>query len=224
MTICFVHGLGQGPNSWNELVKRLKGIGNCVCPQLFSAETGDKTDFSQLYQKFEEDCAGLEGPIDLCGLSLGAVLALQYTLRNPNKVRSLALIAPQYKMPRLTLKIQTLILHLLPQHSFRGSPLGKKGMIRLLRSMADLDLSAEVSQILCPCAIICGERDVVNLKVSERLSGMIPNAEFHRVAQGGHELNLEAPEALAGILKAFYQNLIRTLEFHKDASLKKTAL
>ena len=37
--------------------------------------------------------------ICLCGLSLGGVLALNYAIEHPEKIKGMVLIATQYKMP-----------------------------------------------------------------------------------------------------------------------------
>nr|WP_288347242.1 hypothetical protein [uncultured Anaerostipes sp.] len=53
---------------------------------------------------------------------------------------------------------------------------------------------------MCPVIIICGEKDTVNLKASKRLAKLLPQAELHIVPGAGHEINKEAPEAIAAIL------------------------
>ena len=66
--------------------------------------------------------------------------------------------------------------------------------------MRTLDFSAGLKDIMCPVIIICGEKDTVNLKASKRLAKLLPQAELHIVPGAGHEINKEAPEAIAAIL------------------------
>lgn len=45
-------------------------------------------------------CDKFDEPIDWCGLSLGGVLALNYAIERPDKVKSLVLIATPYMIPK----------------------------------------------------------------------------------------------------------------------------
>ena len=61
---------------------------------------GKKATYRELYAAFSEECDKEVEEIVLCGLSLGAVLALHYAIDHPDKVKALVLIAAQYKMPK----------------------------------------------------------------------------------------------------------------------------
>ena len=112
MTYVFIHGLGQTPSSWDEVIAHLPTDIPIYRPCLSAIVKDKQITYENLYKAFENECNRMEMPLCLCGLSLGAVLALQYTLHNPQKVKSFMLIAPQYKMPRLLLGIQNIAFHL----------------------------------------------------------------------------------------------------------------
>ncbi len=71
--------------------------------------------------------------MDLCGLSLGGVLALQYTIEHPEKVNSLVLIAAQYKMPAKLLKPQNSFFRFMPKSSFQQTGFGKREFMELCK-------------------------------------------------------------------------------------------
>ena len=48
-----------------------------------------------MYAAFCDYCGGFSQSLNLCGLSLGAVLALNYAIDFPQRVNSLILFAPQ---------------------------------------------------------------------------------------------------------------------------------
>ena len=52
--------------------------------------------------------------IDLCGLSLGGILALNYAIDYPNKVEKLVLIGTPYRVPKVMFSIQNIIFKFLP--------------------------------------------------------------------------------------------------------------
>lgn len=52
--------------------------------------------------------------------------------------------------------------------------------------------------------VIFGEKDSANKKTAVELAGVMKNAKFQVINGSGHEVNIEAPETLAGILYDFY--------------------
>ncbi len=198
----FLHGLGQTAASWTKLLSAWTIEGSC--PELFSLFGGGEPTYQALYRGFSDYCEGLDGPLSLCGLSLGAVLALQYAADHPERVDSLILIAPQYKSPKALLRLQDMLFALMPERAFTETGLDKPAFRRLARSMAELDLSPKLKAIRCPVLLLCGEKDRANRKAAEELARLLPSAELKLVPGAGHEVNRDAPERLAEILAEFY--------------------
>lgn len=80
MTEVFIHGLGQGPDSWAGVRSRLPAGGEAFVPDLPRLAGGRSAEYAVLYGALARELDALEGPLALCGLSLGAVLALNYAL------------------------------------------------------------------------------------------------------------------------------------------------
>lgn len=204
MAYLFVHGLGQNSSSWDSTLASLSPLSAAHCPDLFALlSDGDKT-YENLYRAFCAYCMKMEGPVNLCGLSLGAVLALNYAIDYPERAASLALIGAQYQMPRRLLALQNILFRLMPKAAFRQTGLQKAGMIQLTASMKSLDFSGNLKEVSCPVLVICGERDLFNKKASLELFQKLPRACLRIVEGAGHELNKEAPERLAKALESFY--------------------
>ena len=89
MTYVFIHGLGRTSSSWDKVIARLPADIQTFRPCLPAIVKEERITYDNLYKAFEKECSRMEMPLCLCGLSLGAVLALQYTLNNPQKVKSL---------------------------------------------------------------------------------------------------------------------------------------
>ena len=100
----FVHGLGQTADAWQEVMTEYVIEDAVICPELFQQTNNDDLTYDELYISFVKLCHQQPIPLDLCGLSLGGVLALNYALDYPERVNSLVLIATQYKMPKFILK------------------------------------------------------------------------------------------------------------------------
>ena len=91
--------------------------------------------YEKIYLAFEKYVDDFSDPIHLCGISLGAVLALHYTLDHADKVSSLVLIAPQYKMPKLLLRFQNIVFRIMPDSLISKDGIAKQDIIQLTNSM-----------------------------------------------------------------------------------------
>lgn len=203
--IVFLHGLGQSCAAWNGVLECFDGIGEYLCPDL-ARLCGSPADYGALYRTFSEYCSSLGSePLNLVGLSLGGMLALNYAAQNPGSVRSLVLIGTQYKSPKALLKLQNIMFKLMPNSSFKETGFVKNDFILLCRSMAELDLGFGLGNISCPALILIGEHDKPNRKAALEMTRFISGARFNEIGNAGHEVNLDAPERLAEIIKLFYE-------------------
>jgi pimeloyl-ACP methyl ester carboxylesterase len=131
---------------------------------------------------------------------LGAILALDFAIRHSDKVASLVLIGVQYKVPTLLIDFQNFLFRCMPKNSFDSIGLSKRSMIELTHSMRSLDFTSQISEISCPVTIVCGEKDYANLKASKKLKELLPQSSLYIIPNVGHEINKEAPNAIAEIL------------------------
>jgi len=200
----YLHGLGQMPASWEQTIAALRFAGNSVCPNLAGLIRGKDTTYQNLYTAFSELCGQFEEKLDLCGLSLGGVLVLNYAIDHPEKVHSLVLIAAQYKMPKNLLRFQNALFRFMPKRMFQQTGFGKAEFLRLCGTMAALDFSGPVRNISCPTLVVCGGKDSANKKAAVELTGLLPHVKLQIIRGVGHEVNLEAPERLAEALRDFY--------------------
>ncbi len=197
MKTVLIHGLGQNASAWKDVIPLLpdKNVLTVELSELIGGGT-----WQELSDGFTARIDALEEPVCLCGISLGAVLALDYAAENPGRVRSMLLIAPQYKMPALLLKFQALLFRIMPQSSFADSGLSKKQFIALTLDMARLDFTQALKNITCPVITACGERDSANSRASRSLAGLLKCGEFAGIPGAGHEANTDAPEFTAQLI------------------------
>ena len=203
----YLHGLGQTGESWGKVIEAIGSSEECVVPNLTELVKGEKADYPELYAAFCEICNKIDGKVMLCGLSLGGVMALNYAIDHPEKVQGLVLIAAQYRMPKMLLKLQNVLFRLMSESSFQQMGFSKRDFISLCSTMAVLDFSASLDKVSCPTIVICGEKDSANKKAATELAGRIPHAELQMISGAGHEINTEVPEKLAELLQEFYQKI-----------------
>ena len=198
MKTVFLHGLGQTAHEWDAVLSRVS-LPDADCLELSALPEGELS-YTGLRTGLEKRYADVKEAFRICGLSLGAVLALDYVIHYKEKVDSLILIGAQYKTPSLLIDFQNLIFRCMPEKAFSDMGLSKQDMIRLCRSMRSLDFTSGLREVNCPVKILCGEKDRANLKASKQLCKLLPQAELHIVPGAGHEINKCAPEAIAAIL------------------------
>ncbi len=203
----FIHGLGQTPASWEKTIAAMTSVEDCLCPDLTQVLYGKEAVYANLYQAFSTYCTELQNPVNLCGLSLGGILALQYTIKNPEKINSLVLIGTQYMMPKRLLKFQNMVFHVMPDKAFQETGFGKQEFISLSKSMMDLDFSEALQEIECPVLLVCGKKDSANKRAAIEMKQRIPCAKLKLIESAGHEVNVDASEELGKLLDGFWKKV-----------------
>ena len=200
----YLHGLGQNPDSWSKVIEQLETAEHSVCPDLSKLVQGQDTTYQNLYAAFSVMCDAIEEDICLCGLSLGGVLALNYAIEHPGKIKVLVLIATQYKMPKILLKVQNTIFRFMPKSLFQQMGFRKSDFLKLCNTMMELDFSDSIYKVSCPTLVIYGEKDRANKNASIELANMLIDAELQVFNGAGHEINIEAPDKLVETLRVFF--------------------
>lgn len=196
-----VHGLGQSSSSWDKVCEYLDF--DCRCPNLSELIAGKTVNYSNLYEGFSGYCETLPERINLCGLSLGGILALNYAVDFSNRVNSLVLIGTQYKMPKALLRFQNALFRFMPSSSFKDIGFGKADFIALSKSMMNLNFSAELEKITCSAMVVVGAKDNPNRKAAVEMAMKINGCKFEVIENSGHEVNVNSPRELADLLNAF---------------------
>ena len=203
-TKIFVHGSGHKATSWEKTISYMTNNEDIVCPNLSSILEGKEASYENLYSSFVKYCNEFDGQIHLCGLSLGGILALNFALDFPQKVKTLVLIGTPYKVPKVAFSFQNIIFKFLPKSIFETMAFDKKNTFALGDTMKNLDFSDRVKNIKCPTLILCGKKDSANMKSADYLSQSIRSAELKIIENTGHVVNEENPKALADILNEYY--------------------
>ena len=203
-TKIFVHGSGHKATSWEKTISYMTNNEDIVCPNLSSILEGKEASYENLYSSFVKYCNEFDGQIHLCGLSLGGILALNFALDFPQKVKTLVLIGTPYKVPKVAFSFQNIIFRFLPKSIFETMAFDKKNTFALGDTMKNLDFSDRVKNIKCPTLILCGKKDSANMKSADYLSQSIRSAELKIIENTGHVVNEENPKALADMLNGYY--------------------
>lgn len=202
-----LHGLGQNAQSWDFVYKNLQELNlNTICPNLFSLIKSDTKDYETLYQAFSSFCMKQNEKVNLCGISLGGVLSLDFVKKHPEKVNSIILIGTPYTIPKTLFKLQGFLFHMMPKSAFTKMGCEKKEFISLVNSMSNLKIHDGLDQIACEALILCGAGDKANKKGAVLLNKHIKNSELIIINDAGHEVNTDNPKKLFKLIYDFLKD------------------
>jgi 3-oxoadipate enol-lactonase len=162
--------------------------------------------------------------VDLAGLSLGALVALQTAVERPSRVRRLVLAAGFARLPRRLRVLQLVVAaaaRLTPRsllvrglassvpESHRAAAtrelaaLTSAELARVMRAGARFDVAETASRLDIPTLVVCGDRDRHNLPLSRALAAVMPRADLQVIPDAGHVVNLEQPNAFTEAVRRF---------------------
>jgi pimeloyl-ACP methyl ester carboxylesterase len=214
--LVLLHGLGTGPRGWAPQVEAFGSTREVLTPAL-------PLDFGAAVAAVE-DAVGGRSSVDVCGLSLGALVGLLYAEREPTRVDRLVLSAGFVRLPVRYRLLQALLARtilLASKEKLRRQlvadvpepyrdealedlrDLRKAELIAVLRRGARLDLRATAAGLDIRTLVLCGERDARNLPLSRALARTLPHAELRIVADAGHVANLDNTAAFNAALVDF---------------------
>lgn len=204
-----IHGLGQTEASWSKVENELNNSKIQVeKPNLFDLTKNYHTNYENLYKVFADYCNRFkDNELNLCGISLGGILAIDYANEYPQKVKSLVLIGVPSKVPKILFKVQNIIFKIMPKSVFEEMGCSKKDFTNFVNSMASMDILSKIKNIKCKTLIIYGEKDKVNLQSAKDLHNNIFNSEIKIIENSSHEVNIDNPKELSNVIERFYKNI-----------------
>ena len=201
-----VHGLGQNEKSWDQVKANLDNQIKVECPNLFELVKNYEINYENMYQAFLDYCNSFNEKVNLCRLSLGGLLAIDYAVDYPDKVNSLILIGTPYEVPKKLLKIQNFIFKIMPKKTFENMGISKNNFINLTKSMTDIEIKSKLKGIKCNTLILCGKKDNANIESAKQLKNHIKKSELIIIENSAHEVNVENPIELSNIIKKKINN------------------
>lgn len=204
-----IHGLGQNKSSWKAVNYELKKKDiETNTPNLYSMFDNAEPDYITLLNKFSDYCNVFEEKLNLCGLSLGGILAIDYAKKFPDKVNSIICIGTPYKIPKFLFNLQSIVFHFMPKAAFEKIGCPKKKFISLVKSMGNLDVAENLDRIQCRSLILCGIKDNQNMESAKRLNKKIKGSLFRTVSDSSHEVNIDNPKELSNLIYDFWNDAL----------------
>lgn len=193
--LVFIHGLGESSQVWEPVINLLPSSWQVITIDVFL-----DTDFTSgwsLDEVTDRIARLLPDRCHIVGLSLGAVIALNLSIRHPQLVASLFVSAPQMKPPRMLMRLQNIVMRVLPERIVCPPHVTKAHLLQVLDAIAQLDITEDVTHIQQPITIACGTEDWANVKTSRQIALRIPQARLLEVPGAKHQWHTQMPEEFA---------------------------
>lgn len=227
--IVFVHGSGDSARAWDAVIERLPEF-HCVALDLPGhgalAERPGPAEMSvaDYADRVRAELARRElSGICLVGHSLGSAIALRLAVDHPSLVRRLVLVGAGARLrvlPALldeastnsTSVMETLTrMGFAPGHEAAAAayhsaqlPVAQGAVRRDLAACDRFDMMADLGRVAQPTLIVVGEQDrLTPPKYAAYLHDHLARATLVTIPDAGHYVYVEAPDAVAGALRAF---------------------
>lgn len=204
--VVFLHGIGVGPDSWNDQIAALPHDFNGFSPRIAGLANDDEAAFT-LVGAAAEVVLGLDqrgvDRAHICGLSLGAMVAVQVAIGYPERVASLVLSGGQVHPPRALMAVQSAVMRILPARFVAPDGTSKQRVLATLAEVARIDFRPDLARIAAPTLVLCGSKDAANLPAARALAAGIPHARLSVIDGGGHELNTHKPHEFSTEVVSF---------------------
>jgi long-chain acyl-CoA synthetase len=215
-TFVFVHGFGGQAEQWHYQLQKFSIENRVVALDLRGHGLSDKPargyDMPQLVDDLETALTLLKvkGKFVLVGHSYGGAISTEYTLKNPERVERLILMATagEFKLqPMLNLALS------LPNWLLKGiEPFTRKWLFApphvlkgfYFQNMAQWNGWERFKDLQVPTLVIRGNRDrVFESARFEKVMASIPGAEEADIGASGHLVMLERREAVERAIERF---------------------
>lgn len=142
--------------------------------------------------------------VPVLGFSDGGNIALELALRHPDLVSALVLVGANLNPGGLkpVSKLTTDVAHAVAHTTARVLPGLRTLSQRLGLMVTDPDIDPDsLRRLEVPALVVVGERDVIRPEHSRLIADSLPQGELVEVPDVGHMIPLDAPDALAALVR-----------------------
>ncbi|MCL1923637.1 MAG: alpha/beta hydrolase [Propionibacteriaceae bacterium] len=208
--LVFLHGPGQSPPAWQDVVGAINPDQPMVAPWLKGLKPTEHHGFSMdnavgaVVDLME--ARGAEHA-DLVGYSLGGLVALRTALQYPKKIKHIVLISTPMVPAQAVLSRQLWVARLTPSMFFKD--ISKEHVVAALEALAESDMWVDLSQLSTPTLVLAADGDPMGRASAEQ-------AASHKCAMKrllpGTDANLLStqPALLAQLISDFCGDFLET--------------
>ena len=146
---------------------------------------------------------GISGPVVLCGVGSGVLVALRVAADAGGRVQGLLLtIGRRSPGPVLVRSIHRGVADLLPLATLQRLGAGERHLVQVMDGVRPQDYRVLAARVDQPAVVAWGRRDLLDRRASERLADALPHGRLVPVAGAGPGWVWDSPDRLAGLLSS----------------------
>ncbi len=204
--LVLLHGLGQSPIAWQDVVTALGAGRPMNAPWMHGLRPGDPVGFD-----LGEAAAGVADELelqgirraDLLGVSVGASVALRLAVERPDLVGRLVLGGALVRPSNGSLRLHRLAMRLVPESKLVAAGVSRPRMLAVLDALKGFDGTEALRQVTAPTLVVAGSRDRAGVVAARQLAEQIEGARLEVLVGAGALLNVESAAELAALTTAF---------------------
>ncbi|SDC07930.1 Ndr family protein [Raineyella antarctica] len=206
--LVFLHDMSDTPLTWQDQVGALPEGWRPLTPWLRGMKPIDKDDFDLQAAADALSVVPLEYGVDsfaICGMGLGAAVALRCAADSPEMISGLILVNPLVAPPGAVLKMQKAALRMTPRSRLAAQNLDKDHLLAAMDMLGGLDLGDAPEQVTCPTLVVSSQAQpataapVADLVQRIRLASSVALPGFPQHQANPQEFN-EAVSRFLGLL------------------------
>lgn len=170
--LVFLHDMADTPLTWQDQVGALPEGWRPLTPWLRGMKPIDKEDFDLQAAADALSVIPLEHGVEsfaICGVGLGAAVALRCAADSPAMVSGLVLVNPLVAPPGPVLKMQKAALKMTPRSRLAAQNVDKDHLLAAMDMLATLDLEEAPEQVQCPTLVVASSDQPATRKVADAL-------------------------------------------------------
>jgi pimeloyl-ACP methyl ester carboxylesterase len=203
-TVVLLHAAGRGPDQWEPQVKALRDDFDVLTPALGDTRPGGRFGVEAAADEVAELIGRHStGRAAVCGISLGAFVALEMAIRHPERVDALILSGGQARPSRLLLGLNYALLNVHPPRMVVTDGGSRRAFLAAYRSLFTWDARPRLGRVGAPTMVLAGTRDRANLPAARELAAGIPGADLVLVPGAGHLWNVTHADTFTRVVREF---------------------
>ncbi|MET1007331.1 MAG: alpha/beta hydrolase [Propionibacteriaceae bacterium] len=203
-TLVLLSGFGDPTGSWAAVQAGLGDAVQILTPPLAGLSPTD-SDFT-----LQRSAAGMATALaaaghssaTVCGVGLGAMVALQLAADSPERVDDLVLITRQVRSSAILLSLPAAVLPLIPASWVVRLGAQQDQVLALLDQVRPVDFTSTARRVSTPALVLCGDHDVINRRTSATLARELRRGDLQTVPDAGPGWLRSNPEKLVRLLLA----------------------
>ncbi|TQM57427.1 alpha/beta fold hydrolase [Humibacillus xanthopallidus] len=204
--LVLLHGLGQSPIVWQDVVSALGAGRPMTAPWMRGLKPKDPVGFDLAAAAGGvADDLELQGirQADFLGVSVGASVALRLAVERPELVGRLVLGSPLVRPSKGALRMQRLAMRLVPESKLVDAGVSRPRMLAVLDALKGFDGTESLRDVTAPTLLVAGGRDKAGIAAAQQLAGLLAHSEVAVIEAAGSVLNADAPRELADLATRF---------------------